>query len=112
LVINFKNKKFEKCCNTLKEAQKKWGTQQGKKVLDRLNEMRDADNMLILMSIPQARCHPLTGDRKGQWSVNLKHPYRLIFELVSEPLPRSKGGGLDMAKITEVKIIGVEDTHG
>ena len=26
------------------------------------------------------RCHQLQGDRKGQYAMDLTHPYRLIFE--------------------------------
>ena len=31
-------------------------------------------------------CHPLTGDRNGQFAVDLVHPYRLVFEKNGEEI--------------------------
>jgi hypothetical protein len=63
-----------------------------------------------MRSLPQARCHELKGDRAGQLSVDLVHPYRLIFE-PTVPVPRKPDGGIDWKLVTAVTIIGVEDTH-
>ena len=109
--IVFKTKKLCKLCNSLEKAQKKWGTENGLRVIQRLNEIHDADNLRILRLI-HSRCHPLTGDKKGQWSVDLKHPYRLLFESANEPVPTLPDGGLDIDKVTAVRILNVEDTHG
>ena len=57
------------------------------------------------------RCHELTGGRKGQLSVDLEHPYRLIFIPNHEPIPRKPDGGLDWKLVTSIMIIGIEDTH-
>jgi len=59
-----------------------------------------------------ARCHELTGDRKGQLSVDLKHPYRLIFEPNNDPRPSKPDGGLDWAMVSAVRILEITDTHG
>ena len=60
-----------------------------------------------------SRCHELTqGQRKGQLSVDLDHPYRLIFVPDHNPVPKREDGGLDWSQVTAVKILGVEDTHG
>ncbi len=58
------------------------------------------------------RCHELIGNRAGQLSLDLDHPYRLIFEPADEPIPQKDDGGLDWTMVTSVVIIGVEDTHG
>ena len=47
----------------------------------------------------------------GQFAVDLKHPYRLIFKPDHNPLPRKDDGGLDLTQITAIKILGVEDYH-
>jgi len=47
-----------------------------------------------LQSLPGLRCHPLSGDRKGQYAVNLNGFYRLIFTL--------KGDVLEIVLIEEV----------
>ena len=35
-----------------------------------------------------------------------------LFEPASNPLPRKKDGGLDWTKVTAVRILEIEDTHG
>ncbi|MEJ2039194.1 MAG: hypothetical protein P8X55_09700 [Desulfosarcinaceae bacterium] len=52
------------------------------------------------------------GKRAGQLLVDLDHPYRLIFIPDHEQVPGLEDGGLDWARVTAIKILGVEDTHG
>jgi plasmid maintenance system killer protein len=96
----------------LAEAQKAWGTRCGLLVRKRLDEISAAANLRDLMALPQARCHALKGDREGEWSVDVEHPRRLLFEPADHPLPRLENGELDLLHITTVKVLGVEDTHG
>lgn len=56
-------------------------------------------------------CHELTGDKKGQLSLDLDGPYRLIFEPAHNPLPVKEDGGLDWAGVVTVRIFGVANTH-
>jgi proteic killer suppression protein len=80
--------------------------------MQRLDEIRAANTLEDLRCLPQARCHELVGDRKGQVSVDLNHPYRLIFVPANDPAPTRPDGGLDWGRVTAVLILGVEDTHG
>ena len=57
------------------------------------------------------RCHELKGSRKGQLSVDLDGPRRLILEPALNPLPVKDDGGLDWNRVSSVRILGVEDTH-
>ena len=66
----------------------------------------------MLAALPQARCHEMSGNRKGQLSLDLKHPYRLLLEPADDPAPRKPDGGLDWEQVTAVRIVEVEDTHG
>lgn len=79
--------------------------------MSRLDEIRDSDNLKILMLV-HSRCHPLTGDRMGKWSMDLEHPYRLLFEIANNPIPELESGGVDLKRVTEIMIKKVEDTHG
>ena len=78
----------------------------------RLDEMRAAESLQTLRFLPQARCHELKGNLAGCLSVDLEHPYRLIFRPANEPIPKKPDGGLDWGSITAVEIMRVEDTHG
>ena len=73
--------------------------------------MRAADYLEDIRYLPQARCHELKGNHAGDLSVDLEHPYRLIFRPANKPIPQKANGGLDWAGVTAVEIIGVEDTH-
>ena len=61
---------------------------------------------------PPHRCHELTGNRKGQLTVDLDHPYRLVFVPNHNPLPLRAEGGLDWKSVTAIEIKAIEDTHG
>ena len=110
--ILFRTSKFRKRCNSSVDATKEWGPEMAKRLMQRLDELRDADTLAHLASLPQARCHELVADREGQLSVDLKHPYRLIFEPADNPIPCKPDGGLDWARVTAVRVLEVTDTHG
>jgi proteic killer suppression protein len=63
------------------------------------------------MSRPH-RCHELTNNLKGKLSVDLDHPYRLLFRPTNVPLPMRAQGGLDWSQITSIEIVEIKDTHG
>ena len=110
--IIFASSKLERECNQNKLLIRRYGPERAKLVHRRLDEIRAADSLEVLARLPQVRCHELKADRAGQISVDLKHPYRLLFEPAHQPIPRKPDGGLDWAKITAIRILGVEDTHG
>jgi proteic killer suppression protein len=113
--ITFKNKKLEKCFNEGAQLEKTHGALRAKKIRLRLKELRAAISLMDLWPPKSgpARCHELTeGKRSGQLSVDLNRPYRLIFVSDHEPVPVREDGGLDWSRVTAIKILGVEDTHG
>ncbi|RJP58932.1 MAG: killer suppression protein [Deltaproteobacteria bacterium] len=111
MVILFKTVKLEKECNNKNLLVKRFGARRANLLKRRLNELQAADTLDLLRCLPQARCHELKGNRKGQLSVDLDHPFRLIFEPADNPIPKKKDGGLDWTKVTKIRVIGVEDTH-
>jgi len=82
-----------------------------KRRVNHLTEIRAAENPADLARLPQLRVHELKGDRKGQISIDVKHPYRLLMVSDHEETPLKQDGGLNWPKITRVKVLGVEDTH-
>lgn len=112
LKITFRQKKLEKICNNRRQLVRKYDERRARLIGRRLDDFRALANLAEIRTLPGHRCHELTGDRKGQLSVDLDHPYRLLFVPANEPIPRKDDGGLDWASITAIEIIGVEDTHG
>ncbi len=107
--IFFKSKKLKKICNERKAAIRKFGKECGTLLIRRLAALKAAKTLENMRNL--GRCHELKGDMKNLLSIDLKHPYRLIFEPCEKPIPKLPDGGLDWSKITSIKILGVEDTH-
>ena len=110
--ISFKNRKLEKELSDGKSLIRRYGPEQAKKIQRRLFELRAAENLEVIRPLPQIRAHELTGNQAGQISLDLKHPYRLLISPDYKNPPQKKDGGLAWTKITKVKILKVEDTHG
>lgn len=114
--ISFKNKKFQKSFNLGGELEKEYGKERAKKIRRRLGELKAAQNLMHFYppKSPPARCHELTQGKAGkekQLSVDLDHPYRLIFVPNHDPIPLLSDGGLDWEKVTAITIINIQDTH-
>ena len=110
--ILFKTKKFEKQCNSQASLVRAYGSRCAKLIRRRLDELWAANSLEDIRSLPQTRCHELKGGHSGNLSVDLEHPYRLLFRPANEPTTRKDDGGLDWDRVTVIEILGVEDTHG
>ncbi len=81
MIVEFKTRKLEKCYEIHKQAVKEFGDQIGRRYIQRINIIKATVDINELMELPALRCHPLTGDRKGQYAMNLNGFNRLIFTL-------------------------------
>lgn len=86
MLVKFRKKKMEKCYLEAKEASKAFGAEVARKYIQRINLIKQTRNIDELTALPGLRCHPLKGERKGQYAVNLTGFYRLIFTLNGEAL--------------------------
>jgi proteic killer suppression protein len=113
LDISFKSTKLEKEFNEGKRLIRIHGSRRAKIIGIRLKEFQAAANLHDLGPPYDGpgRCHELTGNRKGQLSVDLDHPYRLIFVPNHESASCKSDGGLDWKLVTAIMITGIEDTH-
>lgn len=85
LDITYKNKKIEKVCTDAKISDRTYGNEMSEKIQMRIGEM---------IKYHIGRCHSLTSNRKGQYAVDLVHPYRLVFE--------KHGNEIQVAHIMEI----------
>jgi len=111
--ISFRNAKLAKQFQEGRKLTAVHGDRRARLIMRRMQELRAAQSLGDLWppySGP-GRCHELTGNRAGQLSLDLDHPYRLIFEPAHEPSPQRTEGGLDWPRVTSVRILGVKDTH-
>ncbi|MEZ5072382.1 MAG: type II toxin-antitoxin system RelE/ParE family toxin [Bacteroidales bacterium] len=110
MIITFADKKLEKLANNFSQAKKKLGHVRATKLHQRLGDLRDAESFHDLQSLP-GNYHRLSGDRNGQWSCSLDHPYRLIFEPGVNPVPKNEHGAPIWTEIAVVDIIEIVDYH-
>ena len=109
--IYFRTRKLQKACNSAKAMRARWGQQRAKKLQQRLSELSAAECLGDIGKLPAARCHELKGSLAGTLSVDLAHPYRLLFVPANDPIPKKPDGGLDWSRVTEIEIVSVTDTH-
>ena len=109
--VAYKTKKLEKQSETLKSLTKALGLECAKKFARRISEFAAAECLEDLRNLPGPRIHELTGDRKGEFSADLKHPLRLISTPSNEPEPRKEDGGWEWSGITLIEIQEIADTH-
>ena len=79
--VTFKTRRLEKEYRESAKAVKSYGTKVARKYILRINIIKRVNNIEELMSLPGLRCHPLKGDRYGQYAIKLTGFYRLIFAL-------------------------------
>ena len=109
--ITFRTRKLQKICSTKAESKKHLGAKCSRKLQRRMMELKAAQTLADISHLPPARCHELTGNRAGQLSVDLEHPYRLLFIVANNPYPERERGGLEWEGVTEIEIMDIADTH-
>lgn len=82
-----------------------------KKVQTRLDEITASPNLKVLMQIPAANCHALSGNRIGEWAVDISLNHRIIFEINHDLVPKKDNGEIDTIMITDIRIINSTDYH-
>ena len=92
--IEYSNKQIEKVCTNASSASKKHGKEMAERIHQRIDEIDAADTIEMMIQFHIGRCHPLTQNRKGQYAVDLVHPYRLVFE--------KNGDEIQIANILEI----------
>ena len=65
-----------------------------KKIHQRIDEIDASDTVEEMVQFHIGRCHPLKGNRKGQYAMDLVHPYRLVFEKI--------GNEIQIANVMEI----------
>lgn len=96
--ISYRNKQLQKVCESYSEACKKHGTVTAKRIHKRIKQLSSAVSVEELVNNRIGRCHPLLGDKEGQYAMDLEHPARLVFVQLAD------------SKV-EICIIGIEDYH-
>lgn len=107
------DKKLRRAIEDEGACRRQYGQDMAKKLMLRLVVLRSADSLADFWppkSGPE-RCHELKGDLEGVFSVDLKHPYRLLFKPITPPSPDRSNELERWRAITAIEILTIEDTH-
>jgi plasmid maintenance system killer protein len=113
--IFFKSKRLKSALEDPAVCRKEYGAEMAKKIGLRMSALVAAESLATFwppLSGPE-RCHLLTADRAGTFSMDVKQPYRLLFvraEQASEPEAQNEKER--WLSIRAIEILGIEDTHG
>ena len=92
--ISYKNNKIRKVCTDAKVSDRTYGNEMSEKIQMRIGEIEAADTVEDMIKYRIGRCHSLINNRKGQYAVDLVHPYKLVFE--------KQGNEIQIAHIMEI----------
>lgn len=96
--VTYKSNALKRICTDYGVAVRKHGQLMAEIIHRRISEIEAADSIEMLVRYKIGRCHPLQGNRRGQYAMDLIHPFRLILEP-------------DEMSIRIVKVIEIEDYH-
>ncbi len=108
--VRFKSNALKKQCEDPRVAMRDFGKNIGNRLTQRINELCQAKDLSEIAKIPAARLHPLVGSRLNEYSVDLVHPFRLVFIPIDDETP-----DFDMEDLSTIHIIRIEeviDYHG
>lgn len=77
--VRYRNNKIRKVCTNANAARKEYGEKMARKIHQRIDELTAIDTVEMMIMYHIGRCHPLNGNREGQYALDLVHPYRLVF---------------------------------
>jgi toxin HigB-1 len=110
MIITFAEKDLRAYANNKKLAIRKLGSKRAEVFNRRLDDLAASISFADLGNLP-GRFHQLTGDRSDQWSCDLDHPYRLVFEPTSVSIPKDSSGRQILSEITSLRIIEITNYH-
>jgi len=109
LEISFKNNKLEKSFTDDNLLSKTYGSM-AKKVKQRYEDLKLADNLFVISQYTAMRLHPYKGN-SGIWSVDIIKNWRILFTINQDHIPTFEDGGVNLRAIEIIKIESVEDPH-
>ena len=110
-----KDKRLKAVLEDESKCKRLYGAPMAGKIQLRIAALRAAESLATFWppKSPIERCHELTGDRKGVFSVDVKQPYRLLFAPIEETPPKDRSNEHERWKnITKINLLAIENTHG
>lgn len=88
-----------------------YGNRRARRIMAVLTALRQQETLSQVPTTPPLRRHQLTGNRDGQYAVDIDRQFRLVFAPNHYLIPRRTDGGIDTDRVTAIVIIAVIDYH-
>lgn len=98
LRVTYKSNHLSRVCTDYSEAKREYGERMAYLIHQRIDQLKAADSVEMLVQFSIGRCHALSGNRKGEYAMDLVHPFRLVFQ--------NKSGSISV-----IRVINIEDYH-
>ena len=111
MTIRFKTARLQRVFNSWKNLVREYGKRNAHRITVRMAVLSQAPNLAAVPTGKPDRCHELKGRRRGQFAVDIVHPYRLTFQPSGTGLMEKAAGRINPSRVTAIEILGVEDYH-
>jgi len=109
--VYFRTKKLGSVFNRQELLRRQYGQENARLIMRRMSVLLAVPTLKEVPFSKPDRRHQLEGNRSGQFAVDVKYPYRIVFVPADEPVPMLEDGGYDLSRITAITILAVEDYH-
>ena len=109
--ITFRTSRLARVFNSDRDLKRTYGDRMTRRIQTRMAILKNSRTLDLVPTTPPDRRHQLTGDRRGQFAVDLVHPRRIVFVPNHHPVPLRDDGGMDLEQITAITILEVVDYH-
>lgn len=109
--IHFRTRRLSRTLSSERETQREYGEDMAAVIKLRLDLLSKAPSLTQVTTGRPERRHLLSGRRRGQYAIDLVHPYRLIFAPYHDPIPRLRDGGVDTDEVTAITVLEIVDYH-
>jgi proteic killer suppression protein len=108
--ILFASKNCRELCHDDALATRTIGPLSARKLRTRLDDLAALSNLAHARKLA-GRFHALTGDRNGQFALDLQGGCRLVVEPAGNPLPTLQDGSLDLSRVTAIRVVFIGNYH-
>jgi plasmid maintenance system killer protein len=113
--VEISTKKLKRAIEDDAELKRLYGAEMAKKIRARMTALDAAESLADFwppFDGPE-RVHELKGNLAGIFSMDLKHPQRLLFKPLDDPKELNPGDEKQRwQSIKSIVVISIEDTHG
>ncbi|MCY4343773.1 MAG: killer suppression protein HigA [Gammaproteobacteria bacterium] len=107
--VSFRSRRLRKLCEQRNAAERTLGRAGARKLIARLEDLQAA---ACVADLSAGRPHPLSGDRRGQFALDLSGGLRLVFVPDQPQADYLTEGAIDWSMVRAVRIEFIGDYHG